>query len=654
MRKIAALVTLLSTAGTTAAALPSPDPATAFAARPQIEDASMSPDGRKIALVMPGQGRATGIVILTVATGELKPVYAVSGDPDHIAGCSWVGNARIACNLWGIVPGPDGPRAYSAVIALDDTGANVKMLSRRQQANELYSDTRGGEIIDLLPDEDGAVLMARTYVPETETGTIRKVIHEGYGVDRIDTRTATSKSVLPPERTAADFITDGHGVVRIRGFEARTNEGYDVGRIAYQYRPAGSGGWKPLSVLNYKARTGFVPVAVDKELDLAYGFEPVGGRNALVSYKLDGSLARAVLVQNGSVDVDQVITIGRARRVVGVGYTTERTHSVYFDPAMRQLQQKLEKALGGNRDVTIVDTSADERKAIILASSDTDPGRYYYLDRDTNRMATIMDAHPALRGASLSSVKSITYKASDGTDIPAYLTIPPASSGKNLPAIVLPHGGPEARDYWGYDFLSQYFAARGFAVIQPQFRGSAGFGSAWFQKNGYRGWRISIGDVNDAGHYLISSGIADPKKLTIFGWSYGGYAALQANVLEPGLFKAAVAVAPVTDLDALRASRRQYEDYLVEQDRVGGGANLAEGSPARNAARIKVPVLMFHGTYDLNVPIQQSRLMDAKLRAAGGRSELVVFDKLEHSLRDPAALATVLQRSGDFLAAAGK
>ena len=131
-------------------------------------------------------------------------------------------------------------------------------------------------------------------------------------------------------------------------------------------------------------------------------------------------------------------------------------------------------------------------------------------------------------------------------------------------------------------------------------------------------------------------------------------AALQANVLEPGLFKAAVAVAPVTDLGELRASRSNSVDFLVEQERLISGNNIAEGSPARNAARIHIPVLMFHGTYDLNVPDAQSKLMNARLHAVGGRSELVIFDKLDHQLNDPVALATVLQRSGDFLAAAGK
>ena len=124
-------------------------------------------------------------------------------------------------------------------------------------------------------------------------------------------------------------------------------------------------------------------------------------------------------------------------------------------------------------------------------------------------------------------MKAITYPAADGTQIPGYLTLPPGvTEAKNLPAIVLPHGGPGARDEWGFDWLSQYFAQRGYVVLQPNFRGSEGFGAAWYANNGIRGWKTSIGDVCDAGRWLVKQGMVDPSKLAIFGWSYGGYAAL--------------------------------------------------------------------------------------------------------------------------------
>jgi dipeptidyl aminopeptidase/acylaminoacyl peptidase len=258
---------------------------------------------------------------------------------------------------------------------------------------------------------------------------------------------------------------------------------------------------------------------------------------------------------------------------------------------------------------------------------------------------------PQLEKVALATVKAIVYPAADGVMVPGYLTLPVGSTGKGLPAIVLPHGGPSARDEWGFDWLSQYYAARGFAVLQPNFRGSSGYGDAWFKDNGFKSWRTAIGDVDDAGKWLIAQGIADPKKLAIVGWSYGGYAALQSAVLEPGLFKAVVAIAPVTDLNALKEEHRNWSDFFLVGEEVGTGAHIREGSPAQNATAIKVPVLMFHGELDHNVRITESRLMDTKLKAAGVPHELVTWPKLDHQLDDGDARATMLRKSVAFLRA---
>jgi len=236
--------------------------------------------------------------------------------------------------------------------------------------------------------------------------------------------------------------------------------------------------------------------------------------------------------------------------------------------------------------------------------------------------------------------------------VPAYLTLPPSGAKAGLPAIVMPHGGPSARDEWGFDWLSQYFAAKGYAVLQPNFRGSSGYGDAWFQGNGFRSWRVAIGDVNDAGKWLGSQGIADVSKLAIFGWSYGGYAALQSGVVEPGLFKAVVAVAPVTDLAGLKEESRFWSNHVLANRFIGSGPHIREGSPAENVANMRAPVLLFHGDLDRNVGINQSRRMADRLRAAGKKAELVVYPKLDHYLEDSKVRADMLRKSDSFLRSA--
>jgi len=299
--------------------------------------------------------------------------------------------------------------------------------------------------------------------------------------------------------------------------------------------------------------------------------------------------------------------------------------------------------------IRFIDSSVDESILLIWAGSDRDPGRYYLLDRKTSHMGELLPTRSNLATVRLADVKPITYRAADGTSVPAYLTLPVGSSGKNLPAIVMPHGGPGARDEWGFDWLSQFFAARGYAVIQPNFRGSTGYGDAWFQKNGFQGWEAAIGDVRDAGNYLVREGIADPHKLAIVGWSYGGYAALQTAATNPDLFHAVIAIAPVTDLELLRSQSEGFTNYKVVSDFIGKGPHVESGSPARHAAAIKAPVLMFHGTYDRNVDIAQSRLMASRLRGSGRAAELVVYPKLDHYLEDSAARTDMLSRSDTFL-----
>ena len=212
----------------------------------------------------------------------------------------------------------------------------------------------------------------------------------------------------------------------------------------------------------------------------------------------------------------------------------------------------------------------------------------------------------------------------------------------------MPHGGPSSRDVWGFDWLPQFFANRGYAVLQPEFRGSYGYGDAWFRNQGFKSYKTAIGDVLDGGRWLVKQG-ADPAHLGIFGWSYGGYAALQSAVEDPALFKAVVAVAPVTDLESLKEERRHWSDFELVSAEIGDGPHVREGSPAQRADRIKVPVLLFHGTMDRNVNINQSRLMESRLKAAGKEVTLVTFEDLDHQLDDSAAKADMLRRSDAFL-----
>jgi dipeptidyl aminopeptidase/acylaminoacyl peptidase len=415
------------------------------------------------------------------------------------------------------------------------------------------------------------------------------------------------------------------------------------GVTRYFYRKPGSRTWEVFS-RNSDSEPGLRPVAVDAGQNVAYAFGLNKGRDALYKVRLDDTLARELVMANEKVDIDGLLTLGRTGRVIGADFVTERRETAIFDPEYRNLAMRLGKALPGLPLVEFVGASRDEKRVLLFAGSDTDPGRYYVFDKETRRLAEIAIARPKLEGRTLAPVKPITYTASDGTQIPAYLTLPVGSSGKNLPAIVMPHGGPSARDEWGFDWLAQFYAAQGFAVIQPNFRGSAGYGEGWFVENGFKSWRIAIGDVNDAGRWMVREGIANPEKLAIVGWSYGGYAALQSGVTQPDLFKAIVAIAPVTDLRMLIGQSAGFTNSELVARFVGSGEHVASGSPRQHAGKIKAPILMFSGDQDVNVDISHARKMDQALREAGKQTELIVYEGLDHGIVHSGARADMLQR----------
>jgi dipeptidyl aminopeptidase/acylaminoacyl peptidase len=646
---------LLASAAAPAVAAPPADPAVAFGVRESVQSISLSPSGRQLAFISPGPGLTTFLYTVDIAGGgSPRETLSADGKPERLERCGWVSESRLVCTIYMIGASASADLRVvgtTRLIAIDIDGKNVKMLSRSIRPDDQYVSFGGGSVIDWLPDTDGSVLMAREYVPEAKMGTRMVDKREGYGVDRIDTATLDSKVIELANPRANRNLSDGRGTVRIMGTADMSDAtGYENGRLDYYYRTKTSRDWKPLSTYNINSEEGFYPAAVDPDLDVAYGFKKdASGRVALYSMALDGSKRETLVFAHPQVDVEGIARIGRRGRVVGVTYATEHREAAYFDKTLAALGRSLSKALPGLPLIHFVDSSVDESKLLVQAGSDTDAGRYYLYDKATKQLNELMLARPELENVTLAAMKPIVYKASDGTQVPGYLTLPPGSTGKGLPAIVMPHGGPSARDVWGFDWLVQYYASRGYAVLQPNYRGSSGYGENWYKKNGFQSWRTAIGDVNDAGRWLVSQGIADPAKLAIVGWSYGGYAALQSQVLDPDLFKAVVAIAPVTDLPGLIEDSRDFANYRVVKKFIGTGPHLREGSPVQNASKIKAPVLMFHGDVDLNVPIVQSRKMQDGLKGAGAQSELIVYPGLDHQLDNSFARTDLLRKSDAFL-----
>lgn len=649
--KVAVFAIAISTA---AHAQTADSEAARFGAREGIVDISISPDGSRIAVVVPRPSApGEGILVVPLDGGKTMAIPGSNGGDEKLHYCHWSTEARLVCAVNYVVKDAGRLLGYSRIVAVSADGSGARLLTPKTASNSYFEVQSGGQVIDLVsPDGGNSVLMTHDVAPQMTTGNFTARGREGRSVISIDTVSGKFRQVETPRPSAAEYISDGQGQVRIMGTRSSDSNGYMSNRSTYSFRPAGSRDWQTLSVVESDGTgsTGFVPHAVDSKLDVVYGFAGVrGGFSALFKQQLAPGTKPELVLGRNDVDVDGLVRIGREQRVVGVSYATDKRFVEFFDPELKALSASLRKVLPAGSQVSFVDASAGENKLVLLVSSDTNPGVFYLYDKQTRKLGELLPVRPELAGMKLAEQKPITFPAADGTPIPGYLTLPPGSDGKNLPAIVMPHGGPSARDEWGFDWFSQYFASKGFAVLQPNYRGSSGYGSGFFQQNGFKSWRTAIGDVNDAGRWLASQGIAAPGKLAIVGWSYGGYAALQSAVVDPDLFKAIVAVAPVTDLKVWRDESATFSNAKIMEQYVGDGPHLQEGSPARHAAMFKAPVLLFHGDMDQNVGVGESRTMAQQLKSAGKSVEYVEFKGLDHQLDESAARTRLLSQSAAFL-----
>jgi dipeptidyl aminopeptidase/acylaminoacyl peptidase len=641
-----ALGLLLSTQGITQSHSLADD-AAAFGAREGVWAANISPDGQSIIYLAPAANGTAAAITANLTTRQVKPFLSSGSATEKLSWCAFVSNERLICRYGRIVADPVGLVGFARLVAINRDGSNARQLGQAESFYDAALRQYDGEIVDWLPGEDGDVLMARAFVPEEYKMNTRLVrTKQGLGVVRVNTKSMASRELEPPKPQVSNYITDGRGNVRLMAMGGVTGSQL-TGTTKYYYRTQSSRDWIPLT--EYVDDEDYVPLAVDATTDSLYFLQRLNGRLALYRARLRQPVSTELVASNPYVDIDDVERSSNGQRVIGYTLAEDQRESIYFDPDYKALRASLSKALPKLPLIHFAGASQDGNRILLMAGADNDPGRYFVFDRKAKNLAEVMLVRPELEKRALASVKPVRVKGPDGTLIPAYLTLPVGSSGKNLPAVVLPHGGPSARDEWGFDWLAQFLAARGYAVLQPNYRGSAGFGDAWLVENGFKSWKTSIGDITASAKWLASEGIADPNRMAVVGWSYGGYAALQSAVVEPQLFKAVAAIAPVTDLAMLK---REYDKYTTAQlvrDFIGSGPHIEQGSPLRNASNIKVPVLLVHGDMDQNVGVAESVEMEQALKQNGTSVQFLRYRNLDHQLADAAARKEMLTAIGILL-----
>jgi dipeptidyl aminopeptidase/acylaminoacyl peptidase len=347
---------------------------------------------------------------------------------------------------------------------------------------------------------------------------------------------------------------------------------------------------------------------------------------------------------------------------LGVTCQAERPEVFWFEPNRMRWQQAVDKTLTNTVNL-LLDASRDGAKAIFLAANDRTPGAYYLMDTKSMRLEKLFELAEWSHPEEMAEMAPIQYEARDGLMIHGYLTLPKGSSGKNLPLIVNPHGGPRARDVWGFDPEVQFLANRGYAVLRMNFRGSSGFGKS-FLNAGNREWGLKQqDDITDGVKWAIEKGIADPKRICIYGASYGGFAALTGLEKTPELYRCGISYAGVIDIETtLRVNldwarlnpvkRLRLEEAILAEmlgEKKDQKAHWQEISPIAHVDQIQVPVLLAYSEYDPRIPISTARDLANELKKRGKLYDFMVKDNEAHGFHQEANKIALWKKADEFL-----
>lgn len=647
MRVFAHLVCAAAVLCTGAAAAQTVPSVEAYGRLPLVSDAAISPDGTRIVQAI-SSGAQSGVRVINIDTGATE--HALSApEGTKVRGVGWADDQR-ALYL-----------TSEALSAGDTLPPGVWTGGMRVieywRTSVLSLATGRGRYIEFDEEDNWAyfAIAGITAPVEGDPGAGRMISYalDGHmAVFRVDLDRARARALTVAGRETVDIVLNDRGTIGARmDSDERTN------RWRMFYYVDG----QPRQIMEGESEVGSAPGLAgfldDGRLVLASGRSERGRGYLYALHPLTG--ARETLADHERHDVSGALADPWTHRIVGAAWTEDLPRRRYFDPAVQAVQDQLQQRFETGYAV-IVSWSRDKRRYLVFGETHADAGAYYVFEPATGALRLVGQTYPELSSvAALGNRQAITYRARDGVRIPAYLTMPANVEARNLPAVLLVHGGPHARDTFTFDWWASFLASRGYAVLQPNYRGSTGYGYDWYNA-GRGGWGDGVmqHDVEDGLAALVRAGIVDPQRVCIVGGSYGGYAALAGATLTPDLYACAISVAGVSDLlrmldetvrvgDSTNSGAEWWRDSIG--DRTADRAHLRSVSPAYRAADVRAPILLLHGPDDTVVEIAQSRIMRDRLQQAGKQVRYVELEGDDHWLSLAATRTQMLREMEVFL-----
>ncbi|MES2669078.1 MAG: S9 family peptidase [Pseudomonadota bacterium] len=593
-----------------------------FIRKQKFEDIKISPTGEYYAASVRVE-RKTALAILRRSDNKVMASTSIPGDRTHVDDFWWVNADRVLLSTAEKIGALEAPQQTGELYAVNVDGSKGGILVGQSFQGE-GPGTRiqprkveqvAAFLVDDLPGNDKDVIISVS--PFTADPFTR--------IEKMDAYTGRRLPITQAPVRNADFVTDNAGKVRFA-----SGEDIDLSKRLY-YREADGNEWKLVSDTRQSGIAQY-PLGFSPDDKIVYlQVEQEQGPDAIVAWDIAADKKTEVF-RDDNTDPTPIYVEGK---LYGVRLMDGLPRTHFFDPqsAVAKLYRKLEKAFAGQR-VDITSMTADGKTALVLVRGDRNPGDFFIFDSTSNKADRLLGRKEWLDPQQVAEVKPVNFKARDGLDIQGYLTIPVGGEAKNAPLIVYIHGGPYGvYDTWGFDQDAQILAAHGYAVLQVNFRGSGNHGRA-FHLAGKRQWGGKMqDDITDATRWAIQQGIADPKRICLYGASYGGYASLMGVAKEADLYRCAAGYVGVYDLPTMHTDgdirdKASGRTYLSEW--LGPKEDVASVSPSRLASRIKVPVFLAAGGEDDRAPIQHTEMMEKALRNAGVPVEAVYYPTEGH------------------------
>ncbi len=584
-----------------------------------IEDIELSPDGTHL-LALKNVGENTVIMVIELATN--KTFYPIKTDNKQFKfnWVRWANNDRLLMSLRFDSRMFNGVKYMQTRLLAADAKQKSKMITlvKADDNADGWISQFQDNIISMTPDDPDHVLISvDREVPLHQT------------VYKANVNTGKLTRVKKHASSVRSWYADRAGNVRI-------GEHYDdkKRKVTYKVLDPNTNQWA----------VAWEYVVLDEpEIHIAgFGHNPNElfifadheGRQAL--FKVDLSkpgYPKELMLSDPDFDVNgRLIYSDAHKEVVGIYYNDGSAKSIFWNKEFKAFQGGLDKVMPDTTNY-IASMSSDARKYIVYTTNSTNPGTYYYGDRDAKTLTYLASAYPDLKEEILIEKESRHFKARDGLELEGFLSLPKNFANKPAATIILPHGGPMSEDGKDFDMFSTFMANRGYVVFQPNFRGSSGYGHD-FMMQAVGGYGLEMqDDLEDSVKYLIDQKIADPKRVCIVGASYGGYAALMGVAKTPDLFQCAVSFAGMSDLVKMSNNFRYFTNKNTARKQFGEDkGQLKETSPVRLVERIKAPVLLIHGKDDVSVPVEQSRIMASALKSEGKAYEYIELEDGTHHL----------------------